>query len=102
MAWGARPGLKRHGGKHKGVYCLGLNGLGSPSGIETGYQGCLTIQKRSAKWPGEPVRDSSDNRLKEYGNACDARFSCLCLRRSIIVLETGLYQATSLTFSILA
>ncbi len=35
MAWGARPGLKRH--VEPPLVCPGvrLNGLGSPSGIET-------------------------------------------------------------------
>jgi hypothetical protein len=35
MAWGARPGLKPEGEYANGVRYPWLNGLGSPSGIET-------------------------------------------------------------------
>ncbi len=34
-----------------------LNGLGSPSGIETQLEAGLPIITSAAKWPGEPVRD---------------------------------------------
>jgi len=39
MAWGARPGLKRPFLGEDGRIILGLNGLGSPSGIETASPG---------------------------------------------------------------
>ncbi len=35
MAWGARPGLKHAGTDDYGTLIGGLNGLGSPFGIET-------------------------------------------------------------------
>ncbi len=35
MAWGARSGLKQTNKKTARVISLGLNGLGSPFGIET-------------------------------------------------------------------
>ncbi len=37
MAWGARPGLKPILGTLNVRMVLRLNGLGSPSGIETGF-----------------------------------------------------------------
>ncbi len=36
---------------------MGLNGLGSPFGIETVKNGETCVLATMAKWPGEPVRD---------------------------------------------
>ncbi len=36
---------------------VGLNGLGSPFGIETPEDRGLDRVVKPAKWPGEPVRD---------------------------------------------
>jgi len=39
-------------------HCVfGLNGLGSPFGIETFSYQLKLLTLPSAKWPGEPVRD---------------------------------------------
>ncbi len=57
MAWEARSGLKhvqiglRQNSSH------GLNGLGSPFGIETLVLGLQVLGNGLAKWPGKPVRD---------------------------------------------
>ncbi len=57
MAWEARLGLKRC--YHVGMadVCMGLNGLGSPSGIETEDEGIVRVLNAAAKWPGKPVWD---------------------------------------------
>ncbi len=81
MAWEARSGLKPLIAQSKRSTCSGLNGLGSPFGIETmilllfhcvniglnGLGSPFGIETSShpvfvrgalpAKWPGKPVRD---------------------------------------------
>src|SRR6266567_123913 len=61
MAWGARSGLKPFIGCLTLALQDGLNGLGSPFGIETRNQHHLDRWREEAKWPGEPVRDSYEN-----------------------------------------
>ncbi len=57
MAWEARSGLKRRlAGSGKRTW-EGLNGLGSPFGIETQVAMWNDLTHFSAKWPGKPVRD---------------------------------------------
>ncbi len=58
MAWGARSGLKQKPTRGIKYAKTGLNGLGSPFGIETIQPARLShLPIWSAKWPGEPVRD---------------------------------------------
>jgi len=42
---------------HTEDIAVGLNGLGSPFGIETRSPRLRTRRRQKAKWPGEPVRD---------------------------------------------
>ncbi len=58
MAWEARWGLKlQHIGYKGEVSLLGLNGLGSPLGIETLPSMHSIADFMVAKWPGKPVGD---------------------------------------------
>ncbi len=57
MAWEARLGLKPEGAGQLLERCGWLNGLGSPSGIETAHVATADVQKCRAKWPGKPVWD---------------------------------------------
>ena len=57
MAWEARSGLKLPGHPPCIYGDSGLNGLGSPFGIETGYAAPEQYGTIKAKWPGKPVRD---------------------------------------------
>ncbi len=57
MAWEARLGLKHDAPALLEVDELGLNGLGSPSGIETQNSNLGILVGDLAKWPGKPVWD---------------------------------------------
>ncbi len=58
MAWEARSGLKLPGLiANVPPVKPGLNGLGSPFGIETTMDVSDAILLAAAKWPGKPVRD---------------------------------------------
>jgi len=57
MAWGARSGLKLSRKRCIDHLLHGLNGLGSPFGIETVTSLNSFMLELMAKWPGEPVRD---------------------------------------------
>src|SRR5260370_19625742 len=62
MVWGARAGWKHPMERtvsQKNTW--GLNGLGSPFGMETALFWLVTGPLARAKWPGKPVRDG--NRL---------------------------------------
>src|SRR5260370_33027525 len=63
MVWGARAGWKHPMERtvsQKNTW--GLNGLGSPFGMETALFWLVTGPLARAKWPGKPVRDG--NRLQ--------------------------------------
>ncbi len=57
MAWEARLGLKHNLSIMAMESALWLNGLGSPSGIETYHVLVNGAEKVVAKWPGKPVWD---------------------------------------------
>jgi hypothetical protein len=57
MAWEARQGLKLAMNPMEATNQEELNGLGSPSGIETVVLYSLLDKSVQAKWPGKPVRD---------------------------------------------
>ncbi len=57
MAWEARSGLKRYEERGSRANGCGLNGLGSPFGIETVIEPRPDLIDDEAKWPGKPVRD---------------------------------------------
>ena len=58
MAWEARLGLKLPSCPMAHPTMARLNGLGSPSGIETiGVSFTEEQKKMMAKWPGKPVWD---------------------------------------------
>ncbi len=57
MAWEARSGLKLGDFEQYLIADRGLNGLGSPFGIETGLMLGFGFGVLLAKWPGKPVRD---------------------------------------------
>ncbi len=58
MAWEARLGLKLKTGIKPAITMIGgLNGLGSPSGIETLLAANVNRKTFLAKWPGKPVWD---------------------------------------------
>jgi len=57
MAWEARSGLKHGRLEVRRCWAFGLNGLGSPFGIETAIMGYTNAMVVQAKWPGKPVRD---------------------------------------------
>src|SRR6266567_6953912 len=61
MAWEARLGLKLLPPVLTALVVLGLNGLGSPSGIETHGKMIHPSTTALAKWPGKPVWDSYEN-----------------------------------------
>src|SRR6266702_3152185 len=61
MAWEARLGLKLHCPQGYKFNAARLNGLGSPSGIETAYSNEVARSTSRAKWPGKPVWDSYEN-----------------------------------------
>ncbi len=57
MAWEARLGLKQAFVLMCRLNHLWLNGLGSPSGIETTKEYVVILKEIEAKWPGKPVWD---------------------------------------------
>ncbi len=57
MAWEARWGLKLPDMPAQVGIDVGLNGLGSPLGIETRYIAIEEGASWPAKWPGKPVGD---------------------------------------------
>ncbi len=68
MAWEARPGIESSTKSTLSVvHPLGLNGLGSPFGIETSVKGVNTVEIcKKAKWPGKPVRDGRQQETQRF------------------------------------
>src|SRR5690242_19844565 len=93
MAGGARSGLKRLAFSHCMKDLEGLNGLGSPLGIETLEHLKGAERAEAAKWPVEPVRD------------CNHLRKCIVLRllarlnglRSPCGIETARIQKRKIT-----
>ncbi len=68
MAWEARSGLKVEFLLVLSRCCCGLNGLGSPFGIER-LEGKSSIATfLPAKWPGKPVREI-ENKNDDHVNS---------------------------------